>query len=143
MTHYQCLQLSDRIPNSNWARMDATAKQVSMWASEDGQASNPVPVPEPDPDRDYIRLEKTKCREDGPWGPEAEAKYKEFKKLHADQIEGHGNDNLTAEEVYSRVYKGSSGYIKGLGAGPRHPKKIRTEDELKELFSELQSPILN
>jgi len=78
---------------------------------------------------------------DGTWGPEAEATYEEFKKLHVDQIKGHGDDNHTVEEVYSRVFKGSSGYIKGLGAGPRHPKKIRIEDELNELSLELQSQL--
>ncbi|KAJ8440768.1 hypothetical protein Cgig2_005499 [Carnegiea gigantea] len=95
--------------------------------SEDGQVSNPS-------------ASASACAY-GTWGPEAEATYEEFKKLHVDQIKGHGDDNHTVEEVYSRVFNGRSGYLEGLGAGLRHPKKIRIEDELNELSAELQSQL--
>lgn len=87
---------------------------------------------------EYIRLwEKTKRHKDGSWDPDAEIKYYEFKTLHAKQIEEHGVDNLSVEKAYIEVLKERPGYIRGLGAGPRPPRKSREGDD--DLSTELQN----
>ncbi|KAJ8434760.1 hypothetical protein Cgig2_019685 [Carnegiea gigantea] len=71
--------------------------------------------------------------------PHTKGKYEDFHKLHADQIKEYGVDNLTVEEANIVVLKERPRCIRGLGAGPMHPKRTRNEDELQEPSSELQS----
>ncbi|KAJ8438357.1 hypothetical protein Cgig2_015284 [Carnegiea gigantea] len=62
----------------------------------------------------YVQLwEKTKKHKDVKWDPEGEVKYEEFKKLHEDQIQKHGVDNLSLKEAYVEVLKAKPGYHRG------------------------------
>jgi len=66
---------------------------------------------------------------DGSWDPEAAAKYEEFKHLHMSQVEKEGVDNLSLKEAYLLVMKEKSGYHRGLGPGPRPPRKGSRESQ--------------
>jgi len=66
------------------------------------------------------------------WDEYAYAKFEEFKKLHADEIAKHRVDNLTIEETYTKVFRKSSSYITGLGAGPRYPQNRKYDEEFND-----------
>ena len=62
------------------------------------------------------------------WDEYAYAKFKEFKKLHDDEIAEHGVGNLTTEKLM-QVFRKLSSYITGLGAGPRYPQNRKYDLE--------------
>ncbi|KAL2929651.1 Glycosyltransferase 6 domain-containing protein 1 [Bienertia sinuspersici] len=63
---------------------------------------------------------------------DAEANLKALRELHKKQLQEHGVDNLTPQKAFPMVSKECSGYIRGLGAGPKPPKKTRgASDEVR------------
>ncbi|KAL2901206.1 Reticulocyte-binding protein 2-like protein a [Bienertia sinuspersici] len=71
--------------------------------------------------------------------PDAEANLKALRELHEKQLQEHGVDNLTLQEAFPMVLKECSGYIRGLGAGPKPPKKTRgASDEVRAEIEQLQ-----
>lgn len=89
----------------------------------------------------YVRLyEKThRHATTGLMEPDAEANLKALKELHVKQVQEHGVDNLTPHEAFPMVLKECSGYIRGLGPGPKPPKKARAaSNEVREEIEQLQ-----
>lgn len=93
-------------------------------------------------DPPYMQLwEKIKKYKDGKWDPEAEVKYKEFKKLHEDLIQKHGFNNLSLKEAYVEVLKEKPGYHRGLGPGLVPPRKGRNGGESNQIRVELTAQL--
>ncbi|KAL2921282.1 Reticulocyte-binding protein 2-like protein a [Bienertia sinuspersici] len=89
----------------------------------------------------YVRLyEKThRHATTGLMEPDAEANLKALRELHEKQLQEHGVDNLTPQEAFPMVLKECSGYIRGLGAGPKPPKKARgASAEVRAEIEQLQ-----
>ncbi|KAL2896936.1 hypothetical protein RDABS01_038720, partial [Bienertia sinuspersici] len=61
------------------------------------------------------------------WEPNDEKDYEALKRLHVEQIEKHEEDALSVKDVYMKVFKQKSGYVKGLGLGALPLKKCRIQ----------------
>lgn len=77
---------------------------------------------------------------DGNIDPAAEANLNALKELHTKEVEENGKDDLTPMEAFPKVFKDCSGYIKGLGVGPKPPKRSRAadSDEVRDEIQQLQ-----
>ncbi|KAK8933774.1 hypothetical protein KSP39_PZI015938 [Platanthera zijinensis] len=69
----------------------------------------------------YVRLwEKTKKGKQNQWMDKAaEEVYNNLLELHEEQKRDKGEDKLTTEEAYTMVLGKRSGYIPGMGPGPK------------------------
>ncbi|KAL2925457.1 Replicase polyprotein 1a [Bienertia sinuspersici] len=79
-------------------------------------------------DEDPINVklyEKTHRHKDETMDAEAEVNLNQLRELHAKEIEEHGVDTLTPFEAFPKVLNECSGYIRGLGYGPKPPKRQR------------------
>lgn len=138
------------------ATISQASKQITENSHEGTEASQKVNggvsqlLPPPPPQEpEYVRLwEMTKRHKDKSMDKIAEQKLEEFKKLHQEQLELYGVDNLTVPEAYMRVMGTCSGYINGLGFGPKPPKgrkegkstgeSIDLANQLKQRFEQLE-----
>lgn len=95
------------------------------------QQENELPI--------YIRLwEKTRKGKHNEWQENTEEEiYKKLLELHESQIMENGEDKLTPEEAYTKVLGHRSGYILGLGPGPRPSERGRTN--MKHLREEMRA----
>ncbi|KAL2903882.1 Phenylalanine--tRNA ligase alpha subunit [Bienertia sinuspersici] len=77
---------------------------------------------------------------DGKLDEEEEVNLNLLKDLHAKQIEEHGVDNLTPFEAFPKVLSECSGYNRGLGYGPKPPKRARigADSEVRDEIQQLQ-----
>lgn len=75
------------------------------------------------------------------WEPKSEKAYEELKKLHASEVDKHGEDTLSVQAAYMKVFNRKSGYVKGLGPGARPPRKNRNDKENNEVRVELSAEI--
>ncbi|KAK8948971.1 hypothetical protein KSP39_PZI005837 [Platanthera zijinensis] len=76
----------------------------------------------------YIRLwEKTRKGKHNEWQDDtSEELNKKLLELHEAQIRENGEDKLTPEEAYTKILGYRSGYILGMGPGPRPSERGRT-----------------
>lgn len=70
--------------------------------------------------------------------PDAEVVLQRLKDLHAKEIEDHGINNLTHFEAFPKELNECSGYIRGLGPGPKPQKKPRNGGEYSQVRDEIQ-----
>ncbi|KAL2933564.1 E3 ubiquitin-protein ligase CHFR [Bienertia sinuspersici] len=92
-----------------------------------------------DEDPIYVKLyEKTHRHKDGTMDAEAEVNLNQLRELHAKEIEEHGVDTLTPFEAFPKVLNECSGYIRGLGYGPKPPKRQRIGADSNEVRDEIQ-----
>lgn len=61
-----------------------------------------------------------------------------MKALHAKEVKENGVDNLTPLEAFPKVMHDCSSYIRGLGYGPKPPKKTRRRADSSEVIDEIQ-----
>ena len=62
-------------------------------------------------------------------------------KLHEDQIQEHGVDNLSLKEAYVQVLNEKPGYHRGLGPGPVPPRRGRNGVESNHIRVELTAQL--
>jgi len=60
---------------------------------------------------------------EGTWDPNVEVRYEDFRKLHEEQFEKHGVDNLSFQEAYAEIMEVEFGYFEGLWPSPRPLRK--------------------
>ncbi|KAK8946415.1 hypothetical protein KSP39_PZI007369 [Platanthera zijinensis] len=89
----------------------------------------------------YVRLwEKTHKGKHNEWQDEAtEEIYKKLLELHDTQIKEKGEDKLTLEEAYTTILGHHSGYILGMGSGPRPSEHARTN--VQQLQAEIRAEL--
>ncbi|KAK8962915.1 Deoxyhypusine synthase [Platanthera guangdongensis] len=98
----------------------------------------------------YIRLwEKTKKGKQNQWIDEAvEEIYNKLLELHEEQKKEKGEDKLTTKEAYTIVLGKRSGYIPGMGPGPKPLECESSNGRLKaqiraEVEADMSAPMLS
>lgn len=90
----------------------------------------------------YIRLwEKTKKGKQNQWADKAaEEVYNKLLELHEEQKRDKGEDKLTTKEAYTIVLGKRSGYIPGMGPGPKPLESKSTNERLRaQIRAELEA----
>ncbi|KAL2901087.1 Phenylalanine--tRNA ligase alpha subunit [Bienertia sinuspersici] len=69
---------------------------------------------------------------------EVEVNLNQLRELHAKQIKEHRVDTLTPFEAFPKVLNECSRYIRGLGYGPKPPRRKRIGAESNEVRDEIE-----
>ncbi|KAL2901851.1 hypothetical protein RDABS01_026933 [Bienertia sinuspersici] len=116
----------------NWKNMDKTTKDRLYDKIQMNTPQGEVQLSQQSEGLDGTSLEADSEQQGDPlhattglMEPDAEANLKALRELHEKQLQEHGVDNLTPQEAFPMVLNECSGYIRGLGAGPKPPKKTR------------------